>query len=252
MQRKIDTTQLLSSSIGVLGEEPARLLAWSLALQAPPILFALLIDLGTVTIAGKAASVLAVLAAQIPLIALAQLQTAILAPLVLDQLRGQGLVLPQLAVAGGARPWAVLALAAAVGVTAAAGFALFLIPGWLILTGLFVAMPALLCEGLSPWQALVRSWRLTGPVGLSIFALVFLFTIASALANRGLVALGMPATVGALAMVPISAVQAIAATVTYVSLATEAPGLEPSDSVADDGARPSRKEPLRAPGSKAC
>ena len=240
MQRKIDTTQLLSRSIGVLGEEPVRLLAWSFLLQAPTILFALLVDLGTITIAGQGASVVAVLAAQVPLIALAQLQTVILTPVVLNQLREQGLVAAGLTENSGARPLAALTAAVAVAVAAVAGFALFLIPGWLVLTGLFVALPALFCEGLSPWQALLRSWRLTGPQGLSIFALVFLFTIASALANRGLVALGLPAAVGAMAMVPITALQAIAATVTYVSLVTESPGLAPADCAAADRARSCR------------
>ncbi|MCH9650675.1 MAG: hypothetical protein K0U98_20745 [Deltaproteobacteria bacterium] len=218
MRPPLDTTHLLSRSIGVLGNDLGPILAWSLLLQAPRVLISVLSDTGRLSFGDQAGSVLALLVALLPMVILTQLQTAVLAPRVLHTLREDGFGPPTEASTAGSSVIAILITAVAVAVLAVAGFALFLIPGWLVLTGLFVAVPALMCEGLSPQQALIRSWRLTGPRGISIFTLVFLFTLVEALLRMALTALGAPATLTALAAVPISAVQAIAATVTYAGL----------------------------------
>lgn len=230
MQPPLDTTHLLSRSIGVLGNDFRPILAWSLLLQAPRVLIAVLSDMGWLPLGDQAGSVMGLLIALLPMVTLTQLQTAVLAPRVILRLREDGFGPPAPPSASGSGVMAILITAVAVAALAVAGFALFLIPGWLVLTGLFVAIPALMCEGLSPRQALVHSWRLTGPRGISIFALVFLFTLVEALLRVALTALGAPATLTALTAVPISAVQAIAATVTYASLVSRHNADETSDS----------------------
>ncbi len=214
MTERVDTIAILSHSIEVLGQDTWRILGWATLFQLPHVLFALLNEAGAFTIAGSGASVPAVLVAFLPMLALTQLLTAVLSPTVARHL---GVSQPPSSKPG-LRSLAVLAAAAMVAVATVAGLALFLIPGWIVLTGLFVTMPALLLEERGPRRAMARSWQLMSPHWFSIFALVFFFTLSQGVVNFALGLLRAPTSLAALAMVPISALQAIAATVTYAAL----------------------------------
>lgn len=210
---------ILSRSIGALVEHPKVFLGLSLLIQAPQIALGVLRDTGAMALGPEEVSPLAILSLLLPMLLLTQLQTAVLSTGVRAHLAGAAPTV-QDTVAGGLRRFGpTLATAIAVAVAATFGFAFFVIPGWIVLAGCFVAVPAVQREGLSPIEALQRSLRLTSRDWFAFFALVFVFTIAERLVAVACLWLETPFVIPVLLAVPITALQAIAATVAYTDLA---------------------------------
>lgn len=213
----LDTQSLLGRSIEVLAANARPFLAVALVVQSPQILLVAFGGeaLGT---SGGEASFLAILALLLPLLALTQIQAGLVAPGVARALDGGKVRLGHCLPESGLAFAAIFAGAVLVALAAAAGFLFFLLPGWIVLTGFFVALPALALEKLSPPAALGLSWRLTSKSWLSLFALVFMFTVLERLLSLALLWLGAPPVVSVLPAIPISALQAVTAGVAYLRL----------------------------------
>jgi hypothetical protein len=219
MNRNLDTPRILSRSLGALVEHPLPFLTLALVFQSPRILLAALWTAAPAAPPDGEFPLL-LLGWLFPMLLLSQLQAGFTAPAVRSLAAGGEARLWD-CLRQGFRRWVALPLTAAVvAVVVSAGFLFFLLPGWIALTFLFVATPVLILEDVSLPAALKRSAQLVAGYGFSIFALIFLFTVMEALLTLALRWAQAPALSSALAVVPISALQAITATQAYLALAS--------------------------------
>ncbi|MCB1035344.1 MAG: hypothetical protein KDD47_16070, partial [Acidobacteria bacterium] len=166
------------------------------------------------------ASLLAMFGLLLPLLALTQVQAGLVAPGVARALRGETVSAAHCLPRSGAALARILLGAALVALAASLGFLFFLLPGWVVLTGLFIALPATVLEDLSPLAALRLSWNLTALHWLPLFALVFMFTVLERILSLALTWSGLPPLAASLPAIPISALQAVTAGVAYHRLRT--------------------------------
>lgn len=221
MKPALDTATVLSRSVGLLLEAPRPLLAIALILQAPHLVLALARDTGGLVVREDAFSPLAVVAILLPALVLTQLQAGIVAPGVAAHLTGQPLTIGACLAQDPATLLRILITAIAIGSLATAGFMFFVIPGWVVLSAFFVALPLVSLGRRDPKAAIETSWRLVMPQLLSILPLVFVFTVAGHVLTFGASLLDAPVLVSELLGVPISSLQAVAATIAYRDLTGE-------------------------------
>ena len=221
LNKALDTSSLLSRSIEALAANAPVFLGIALVVQSPQLVLVAL-GRGAFGAAQEEASFLAILGMLLPLLALTQVQAGLVAPGVARSLGGETVRLRHCLPPTGGAFLAILLAALMVALAAAGGFLFFLLPGWVVLTGFFVALPAVAIEGRPPVAALGLSWQLTSRNWISLFALVFMFTVLERLLSIALtVGLGAPPLVPALVAVPISALQAVTAAVAYLRLRGE-------------------------------
>ncbi len=218
LKTTLDSSSLLGRSIEVLAANARPFLGIALVVQSPQLILVAL-GHGVFGDGPGEASFLAILGLLLPLLALTQIQAGLIAPGVARFLRGETVELRYCRPRSGRAFLAILLAATMVALAAAGGFLFFLLPGWVVLTGFFVALPAVATDGLAPVAALGLSWRLTTQSWISLFALVFMFTVLERLLSVALLlGLGAPPLVPALLAVPISALQAVTAAVAYLRL----------------------------------
>lgn len=226
LKQALDTSSLLGRSIEVLAANALPFLSIALVVQSPQVI---LVAAGR-GIFGEAqgeASFLAILGLLLPLLALTQVQAGLIAPGVARFHQGEAVKLRHCLPRSGGMALAILLAAAMVALAAAGGFLFFLLPGWVVLTGFFVALPAVTVGELPPVAALGLSWRLTTRNWISLFALVFMFTVLERLLSLAFAWLGAPPVVSALIAVPVSALQAVTAGVAYLRFRSDEPTAEP-------------------------
>ncbi|MDY7091832.1 MAG: hypothetical protein SX243_02565 [Acidobacteriota bacterium] len=252
MARKIESGTFLSRAIEMLGDDFPVILGLSLLVWSPRLVLAVVApglgfgggaagpegpvggaaaDVGTGTFFGF----LLTLAAAV---LLTQIQTAVLT---------WRIVLREESEAGGGRLWSVLpaafGTAVVVAVLTAFGFGFFLIPGWVVMSAFFVALPAQVLQRLSVSEALRTSVRLTDGHKLPLFILVLMLTVVERLLGIGIQWAGLPALLATLGAVLVATLQALLAIAAYQELSRLAAG-EP--------ARPEPQPPPRKPrGAKA-
>lgn len=236
MARSLESGTILSRSLAAfLGDLPA-LLGLSLLVWSPRLILALVVpeappggEVDTETVIG----LLGTLAAAATL---AQVQTAVVASRLW---RGRGAEAPAIVGGGWRLAGSVLLTSIAVAVITALAFGFFLLPGWIVLAGLFVTLPVLLAEDAAPLDALQRSWKLMEGYKLPVFALVLMFSVVERCFDLLTGRFGVPPVIGALGAVLVYALQAVAATITYEDLTGHAPTLEmvepPPDHDGGDG-----------------
>ncbi|MCB1054491.1 MAG: hypothetical protein KDD11_03140 [Acidobacteria bacterium] len=221
MSRSLESGSVLSRSLAMLIADFPALFGLSLLAWSPRIVLAVIWpeietggDIRPTTIVGVLATIaLAVFLAQIQTVLVALRLWRSASDSEIKVARSSRLLVP------------VVVSAVAVSVLTALAFGFFLIPGWIVLAGLFVTLPALLAEGGSPFAAPGRSWQLMDGHKLPIFALVLMLSVVERCFDLLTDYLKLPALVGVFAAVLVYALQAVAAVVTYEDLTGHGPDL---------------------------
>ena len=89
---------------------------------------------------------------------------------------------------GFARFWSIVLVGLLSGLAIAVGFLLLIVPGFIVLTFLTCAIPALVIEGTRGRQALRRSWNLVRGRGWPVFGTIIVATLVTSLVNSLLTA----------------------------------------------------------------
>jgi hypothetical protein len=84
---------------------------------------------------------------------------------------------------GFARFWSIVLVGLLCGLAIAVGFLLLIVPGFIVLTFLSCAIPALVIEGKRGREALRRSWSLVRGRGWPVFGTIIVATILTSLVN---------------------------------------------------------------------
>jgi len=84
---------------------------------------------------------------------------------------------------GFARFWSIVLVGLLSGLAIAVGFLLLIVPGFIVLTFLSCAIPALVIEGKRGREALRRSWSLVRGRGWPVFGTIIVATILTSLVN---------------------------------------------------------------------
>ncbi len=164
MDNSPTTRGLLGKSISVLGTGLGPFISLALIVHIPTLVSGLVLgpSVGSPDLEGLPVVVAAVaIVTPILVLLLEALATAIMVYGVFQILRGAPLQLGECLRFAAARRPAVIGLAILVFLAVVGGVLLCVIPGFVVLCGLFVAMPALLVERLRVTEAMKRSWSLT-------------------------------------------------------------------------------------------
>jgi hypothetical protein len=240
MARKVESGTFLSRAVEMLGDDFLPILGLSLLIWSPRLVLAVVApelgfaggapDAGGSTsgaVGGAAADVgtstffgllLTLAAAAL----LTQIQTAVLTWWVVGREQPDATTGSLWGVLPGA-----LGTALAVAVLTALGFGFFLIPGWVVMSAFFVALPAQVLQRLSVSDALRTSVRLTDGHKLPLFILVLMLAVVERLLGIGVQWAGLPALVATLGAVLVATMQALLAIAAYQELSRLAAGEPP-------------------------
>ena len=225
----VTTGSILSRSFGLFGAGFVPFISISLLVHSPLLLW----NLGRAA-TGNANPAAELLEAFLSNLLLAPLASAALIYGVFRSLRGEGSTIGECLRVGLSRWISVLILALLVGLAVFGATLAFIIPGLVVASGLFVAVPALVVEELPIGPSFGRSWQLTKDYKFTLFGVLLLlgvlgWTIGAIL---GLLTAGAEALapvisfIGLLLTVALSTVQAIAAAVAYHDLRVHKEGLD--------------------------
>ncbi len=159
------TSSLLKHSISVLAAGLGPFISLALIVHIPTLIWGLAevlwVDLTDLLEERNTAVVAAVVFAVFLILLLEALATAIMVSGVFQLLRGAPLQIGECLRLAAARWPEVMGLAILTILAVVGGLLLCLLPGIVVICGLFVAMPALLVERLRIIEAMKRSWSLT-------------------------------------------------------------------------------------------
>ncbi|HYX80517.1 MAG TPA: hypothetical protein VE976_07905 [Actinomycetota bacterium] len=131
---------------------------------------------------------------------------------------------------GFSRFWSIVWVAILMGLAIVAGFILFVIPGFFILTRLAVSVPALIVEDRRGTGALSRSWNLVRGHGWNVFGAIFVALLISTLVSgiltspfSGWLSAGIASAIASVITTPFTALVGI---VVYLDLRVRKEGLD--------------------------
>lgn len=166
------TGSILSRAFSLFGAGAVPFLTIVALIQSPWLVYHLYS-----TSAGGASPCLDALASLVSGFVLGPIGAAALIYGVFRSLRSESVTVGECFRVGFARWLPVLLVSILVGLATMGGFLLLVIPGIVVACGLFVSVPSLIVEDLSPSDALRRSWRLTDGYKVPIFFVSLLLAI---------------------------------------------------------------------------
>jgi hypothetical protein len=185
-----------------------------------------------------AAVVMAMIIAQALFIVFNVFAGAAVVDIVIDEMRGRPADMSKALRVAGRRFLPALGATIAVVGLAILGFALLIVPAAVVVSRLFVVVPACVVEGLGPAQSMRRSAELTKGYRWRIFALWFAILMAEIIVQMELDQAMRPFGYFALVLAPqvlwdvlVSAFAAVAAAVTYRDLRVAKEGVDPDQIV---------------------
>lgn len=238
---KFEVGNVLSRAIQITLSKFFPLVGIALVIYAPAIVLIALLTLGgggetsTVTLEGgqqleiPRVNVMGMAIASLIAVLAGFVMTAALVHAVFQVLRGRPIVFQESIGEGFKRAFPVLGVSILVGIVVGLGFLLFIVPGFILVCVLFVAVPAVVVERGGVFDAMSRSAALTQGKRGAIFAIVLVFmgiglvvsVLTQDFARSGLVGLIVAQLVGMV----ISLFNSVSQVVAYHDLRVEKEGI---------------------------
>lgn len=190
MTQSITTGNILARSFRIFGQAPGLFFSIILILYSPLLLLFLPMVLDATAPAEPGPESLSgpldqaglalwgpMAAGMLLFLLIAPAATAAIAYGVVRKMRGEPVTLGECFRKGFRRWVSVVAASILMGLAAFLGFVACIVPGLVVMAGLFVAIPALVVEEESASMALSRSWDLTRGHRLSTFGVIFIFIV---------------------------------------------------------------------------